>query len=105
MGDENVLTKGTQIWEYRKTSFHWKPEKNLWLQSEREICFEDIEAAISEGGLRAILDSTSHPGQVVLVVEVKNKIWAVPAEEKGSFVILWTAFPSRKLRKIYGVLG
>ena len=82
--------------------FYWKPEKNLWLQSERGVSFEEIEAAISSGALKAILENESHPSQVVLAVEINGDIWAVPAEEKKGLLILWTAFPSRKLRKIYG---
>jgi len=84
--------------------FYWKPEKNVWLQSERGISFEDIEAAIASGALKAVLENTQYSNQVVLVVELVEEIWAVPAEQKKGLLILWTAYPSRKLRKIYGVM-
>lgn len=82
--------------------FYWKPEKNLWLRQQRNVSFEEIELAISNGNLRAILENPNYSDQIVLVVNFNSEIWAVPATEREGLFILWTAFPSRKLRKIYG---
>ncbi len=81
---------------------YWKPEKNDKLKNERNVSFEDIEEAISDGGLMAILENSNYADQIVLVVSFENEIWAVPATERKGLTVLWTAFPSRKLRKIYG---
>ncbi len=82
----------------------WDNEKNKILQQERNISFERIVVAIDEGNLVDILE---HPNkekygrQYLLLVQIENYIYVVPAvrDDKGWF--FKTIFPSRKYTKIY----
>jgi hypothetical protein len=84
----------------------WSPEKNRELKSDakRNICFEDIVAAIESGGL---LDDIEHPnaekypGQRMLVVLAKAYVYAVPYVRTSEGIFLRTAFPSRRLKDHY----
>jgi hypothetical protein len=84
----------------------WSPEKNRELKSDvkRNICFEDIVAAIEGGGL---LDEIEHPnadkypGQRILVVLAEAYVYAVPYVRTPDGIFLKTAFPSRRLKAQY----
>jgi hypothetical protein len=84
----------------------WSPEKNRALKSDakRNICFEDIVAAIESGGL---LDDIEHPntekypGQRMLVVLAKAYVYAVPYVATPDGIFLKTVFPSRRLKTHY----
>jgi hypothetical protein len=81
-------------------------EKNLLLQETRGIGFEKIIEAIRKG---KILDDLEHKnkkkyaGQRVLVVKMKNYIYAVPyvIDKKKGTIFLKTVYPSRTLTKKY----
>ncbi len=83
----------------------WSPEKNreLKLDATRQICFEDIVAAIESGGL---LDDIEHPnpekypGQRILVVQAKGHVYAVPYVETSEGIFLKTAFPESTVEVI-----
>lgn len=84
--------------------FQYSPEKNLKLIQERNISFEEIIAAISEG---LLLDVVEHPNekyekQKIYVVSVKEYIYLVPfiTDIEGN-VFLKTIIPSRKAKKRY----
>ncbi|MBU6182307.1 MAG: hypothetical protein KGR46_05785 [Verrucomicrobia bacterium] len=68
---------------------------------ERGLTFEMILEAIERGGLLDVLPDTAHPGQVVLAVNIGGYVHAVPCEFRGADLRIITAFPSRKLHKIY----
>ena len=68
---------------------------------ERGLTFEMILEAIECGGLLDVLPDTAHPGQVVLAVNIGGYVHAVPCEFRGADLRIITAFPSRKLHKIY----
>jgi hypothetical protein len=84
----------------------WDPEKNRELKADkdRNICFEDIVAAIDSGGL---FDDVAHPriekypGQRILVVAVNDYVYAVPYVRSDDGIFLKTAFPSRRLKALY----
>lgn len=87
--------------------FLWSVDKNRALKEhpDRQICFEDIVAAIDGGGL---LDDIEHPNaekypkQRMLVVLFSGYVYAVPYVQDGDGnLFLKTAFPSRRLREIY----
>jgi hypothetical protein len=88
------------------TTISWSPEKNRELKSDakRNICFEDIVAAIESGGL---LDDIEHPnaekypGQRMLVVVAKAYVYAVPYVRTPEGIFLKTVFPSRHLKAHY----
>ena len=68
---------------------------------DRGLTWEMILQAIESGGLLDVLSDTTHPGQVVLAVDIAWYVHAVPCEFRGSDLRMITAFPSRKLQKIH----
>lgn len=68
---------------------------------DRGLDFAMILEAIDAGGLRDVLPDAAHPRQVVLAVEIGGYIHAVPCEWRGADLRMITAFPSRKLNKLY----
>jgi hypothetical protein len=68
---------------------------------DRGLTFEMILEAIDNGGLLDVLPDAAHPGQVVLAARVAGYVHAVPCEFRGEDLRMITAFPSRKLQKIY----
>jgi hypothetical protein len=86
--------------------FRWNIDKNLHLKmdSTRAICFEDVVAAIENGGL---LDDIEHsnaakyPHQRIYIVLYNNYVYGVPYIPDESGVFLKTIYPSRKLTEIY----
>lgn len=79
----------------------WKPEKNEWLKSERNLSFEEVENAIANGGLVDVLQNARYRNQVILVVEMEEYMIAVPALVKSRWLFLMTAYPSRALTQKY----
>ena len=72
--------------------------------AEREICFEDVVVAISEGNVLDILthhNPAKYPNQKVYVVSVHEYIYLVPFVEDETKIFLKTIYPSRKLTKQY----
>jgi uncharacterized DUF497 family protein len=84
--------------------FDWNEEKNNHLKNERGIGFERIILAIEDGHVHDVLE---HPNkekykhQYILLVEVDEYIYVVPAvKEKGCW-FLKTIFPSRKYTDLF----
>ncbi len=84
--------------------FDWNSEKNKLLQRERNVCFEEVVIAISEGD---ILDVLEHPNkekynnQYLIIVELNDYAYVVPAIIQDDVWFLKTIFPSRKYTKRY----
>ena len=84
----------------------WSEDKNQALKArlDRGICFENIAAAVENGGL---LDDVEHPDRVkyphqrMMIVLVKGYVYGVPYVKTGDVLFLKTAFPSRQLKKTY----
>ncbi len=82
----------------------WDDEKNNLLEKERNISFSQISEIILRKKYLDILDIPARPNQQVFVVKLNGYIHAVPfIIDNQSNIILKTAYPSRKLNKIYGV--
>ena len=84
--------------------FRWNPDKNQRLKGGRGISFEEIVAAIEEGGLKDVLvhpNQRRYPGQVVLVVAYRSYIFLVPSVEEERQYFLKTIIPSRKATRDY----
>jgi len=81
----------------------WDEGKNLKLQLERKISFEEIAQIILRKEYIDILKNPSYHNQKLFVIKFNEYIWAVPflIDEKNN-IILKTAYPSRKLQKKYG---
>ena len=80
----------------------WSADKNLALQSERDVSFEEVLASIENGGLLATL---AHPNlkryenQKLWVVRMRGYAYLVPFVETEVEVFLKTIIPSRKATK------
>ena len=74
------------------------------LAEERDISFEDVVEAISEG---KVLDTFNHPnqkkypGQKVYIVEIRNYAYFVAYVEDKEKIFLKTIYPSRDATRKY----
>jgi len=87
--------------KFLEKHFEWNEEKNMQLQSERNISFESIIVALEQGKLIDIVPnpSSNHSQQKVLVVEIDEYLVLVPFVEDEERIFLKTAFRSRKVTK------
>lgn len=84
--------------------FKWDADKNVKLQAERGISFEEIVFCIMRDGLLDIVmhpDRDKYPGQRIFIVEVENYACLVPFVESEEAIFLKTIIPSRKATKRY----
>lgn len=84
--------------------YEWDPAKNEWLKAERDISFEDIVAAIQEGGLLGYEDhpqKAKYGHQKMIYVLVDEYVFLVPCIEDERKYFLKTIFASRKMTKLY----
>jgi len=85
-------------------TYNWNKEKNLLLKETRGISFEQIVMHIEQGDLIDIIrhpNSEKYANQKILIVNVKNYIYAVPFVENANEKFLKTIIPSRKFTKKY----
>ena len=84
--------------------FDWNETKNEQLKTERGIGFERVVIAIEEG---CIVDILEHPNkeryrnQYLLLINIENYIYVVPAVREDNYWFLKTIFPSRKYTDKY----
>ncbi|MDP3741348.1 MAG: toxin [bacterium] len=84
--------------------FDWSIEKNATLRMEREVSFEDVVVAISEGRLLDILKHPNrkrYPNQQIFVIEINHYAYLVPFMEDNQKIFLKTIIPSRKATRDY----
>lgn len=83
-------------------------EKNAVIKEKRGISFEEIEKAVREGKLLAIVNHPNqarYPGQKLLIVNIHEYACVVPFVEQNDILFLKTAFFSRKYTKQYCLKG
>ena len=83
---------------------NWSTEKNIRLNAERGVSFEEVLSAMSNGGLLAVLNhpnSNQYPNQQMLVVRIRGYAYLVPFVENESEVFLKTIIPSRRATRQY----
>ena len=84
--------------------YDWDGKKNKDLKKERDISFEDIVNAISEGNL---LDTVNHPNkkrypnQKQFMIKINEYVYIVPFIDRNGDYFLKTIIPSRKATKKY----
>jgi hypothetical protein len=84
--------------------FDWSLAKNEQLKVERQVMFEDVVFAITQGNL---LDTIVHPNkkiyanQRIFIVNINDYIYLVPFVEDEKIIFLKTIIPSRKMTKKY----
>lgn len=84
------------------TDFDWNEVKNNKLKSERQVCFEDVSMAFSNGGLIKIIDHPNkekYPKQRIMFLNIRNYIFMVPFVKNGKTFFLKTIIPSSKFTK------
>lgn len=85
-------------------NFDWDPEKNQQLKSERGISFEEIALFLGAGMIWKVAkhwNQEKYPHQSIFLIPIDGYIFAVPYVREGDTFFLKTAFPSRKLTRIY----
>ena len=83
--------------------FNWNNEKNEHLKKTRRIGFEDIINAIEDEKILDILTNPArkYKNQIIIIVNIENYAYAVPAVINKEEYFLKTIFPSRKYTTKY----
>ena len=77
----------------------WNADKSLLLKAERDVSFEEVLSAISQGGLLGVMDhpnSAKYGHQKMLVVRMRDYAYLVPYVESEDEIFLKSIMPSRK---------
>lgn len=84
--------------------FSWSPEKEEKLKLARGVSFEEVQAAIEEGGLIDVVSNPDpeQPNGRMYIVMLREYMWVVPFHRDGDTIVLHTAFPDRRMMKRYG---
>jgi len=86
----------------------WNDEKNISLQRERGVCFEDIVVCLINN---KVFDTIKHPNtekypnQRVFIISIEDYVYLVPFVEDGKKIFLKTIISSRKMTKKYLIEG
>lgn len=103
--NETVLTIDVHFGKLRlvKYTIEFNREKNLILKETRGVDFEDVIDAYECGQVLDDLKSKNHPQQRILVIRIKEYVYAVPyvMDRKKKVIFLKTIYPSRVLVKKY----
>ncbi len=84
--------------------YDWDPEKEEWLNENRNLSFLHVLYHIERGDLLDVREHTNkekYPHQKVLIVKMNDYVYAVPFVEDGETWFLKTIIPSRKETKRY----
>ena len=84
--------------------YDWNEEKNNFIKETRDISFEEIVLAISNGKILDVVkhpDKEKHPNQKMFIIEVRNYAYIVPFVEDDEKYFLKTIYPSREATKEY----
>jgi hypothetical protein len=80
-------------------TFKWNAEKNVILEKERGITFEEIVEIIESGASVHEVDhpnQAKYPNQRILIVDVDGYAYMLPFVKDGQDCFLKTIIPSRK---------
>ena len=85
--------------------FRWDHEKNIRLQKERGVSFEQARVAIERDGPLDVLEhpnSERYSHQKQFIILLYDYVYVVPfVEEENDTYFLKTIYPSRKLTRKY----
>lgn len=85
-------------------NIEWNDKKNLFLQRERGVCFEDVVVCLINN---KVFDTIKHPNkekypnQQIFIIDIEDYIYLVPFVENERSIFLKTIIPSRKMTKKY----
>ena len=84
--------------------FNWNEDKNKLLKDERNVTFEEVIKAISEGNLLDVIDHYNrqkYSQQRIFIVKLKEYVYLVPFIEDEEIIFFKTIIPSRKMTNKY----
>lgn len=84
--------------------FKWNAEKNVTLEKEGGITFEEIVELIESGVYTLEVDHPNkkkYPNQKILIVDVAGYAYMLPFVKDGDAYFLKTIIPSRRATKRY----
>jgi uncharacterized DUF497 family protein len=84
--------------------YQWNAEKNVQLQADRGISFEQVVMHIEGGDLLDVYEHPNqvrYPGQQILVIHIAGYAYLVPFTESTEGRFLKTIIPSRKATRAY----
>ena len=84
--------------------FDWNEEKNNQLKKERNISFETIVLKIEDGCILDVLEHTNkekYKNQILIIINIDEYAYVVPAVKEKEYWFLKTIFPSRKYTDLY----
>ena len=82
--------------------------KNLSLQRERGVCFEEVVVCLINN---KVLDTIKHsnkekyPNQRIFIFDIEDYVYLVPFVEDEKIIFLKTIIPSRKMTRKYLIGG
>jgi len=82
----------------------WNEDKNHWLQKNRGVSFEEVEALLVDGLELDIIDNpntTKYPNQKIILFIKNEYIYCAPFMETEKGIFLKTIFPDRKRTREY----
>lgn len=85
-------------------AFRWNKEKNLQLQNERRVSFEQVVTAMERGALLAVVEHPNrekYSNQRLFIVKLRGYAYIVPFVEMEEEIFLKTIIPSRKATQKY----
>ncbi len=84
--------------------FEWNSEKNKEVKRRHGISFDEIVTVIKKGKrIKTIThpNQKRYPGQKIIVIKLKEYLYAVPYIEDEEKRFLKTLYPGRKLTKLF----
>ncbi len=79
-------------------TYDWNEEKNVWLQRERGVSFEQVLLAMTHGNLLDVVqhhNPAKYPDQRIFIVSIDDYVYLVPFVEDENHVFLKTIIPSQ----------
>ena len=81
----------------------WDQIKNEWLIINRGISFDEISDIILNDDYLDVIINPTRDNQQYFIMNINNYTWVVPfLFDDSNQIVLKTAFPSRKMHKVYG---
>jgi uncharacterized DUF497 family protein len=85
-------------------SIEWNDEKNLFLQRERGVCFEDVVVCLINNKMFDTIkhpNKEKYPNQRIFIIDIEDYVYLVSFVEDENSIFLKTIITSRKMTKKY----
>lgn len=83
---------------------NWNSDKNMALNAERGVSFEEVLVAVSQGALLDVVEHSNkekYPNQRIFIVRIRGYAYLIPFVETDQEIFLKTIIPSRTATKRY----